>query len=187
MSPSHRPAAPLIAALLVAATAAGTLVAQPAPERTGASAPSASTAKPSAAPPRPTGQAGPAGQGGQAGAPGQTGKPAAPKPAAAQSGKPGSRKKAEYKGPTEADIRVAYTERIETINAGTAQFLDPEAAAKLIIRLANIDIVECAAVEERQDLYLCSVLIESGVGDAVPEFRRVELAIVKEKDTWRVQ
>ena len=34
------------------------------------------------------------------------------------------------------------------------------------IRLANIDIVECAAVEERQDLYLCSVLIESGVGDA---------------------
>lgn len=178
MPPSQRLAAPLIAALLVAATAAGTLVAQPAPERTDAPAPSANVAKASAAPPS---------QAAQSDQTGQTGKPAAPKPTAAQSGKPGSKKKAEFKGPTEADIRVAYTEHIETINAGTARFLDPEAAAKLRIRFAKIDIVECAAVEERQDLYLCSVLIESGVGDAVPEFRRVELAMVKEKDVWRVQ
>lgn len=128
--------------------------------------------------------------------------PAAPAPAPAQSQppasapvppppKPGTQKKgsakAEYKGPTEADIRAAYRDRVDLLNAGTAQYLDPAAAAKLTINLVKVDVVECTPAEERQDTYVCSILIEAGVGPGEVEFKRVEAALVKAKDAWRIQ
>lgn len=156
-----------LAALLLAAVAASGASAQSAP----GTAPPAGTPAPATAP-----------------------APGGPQPASAvptrTGAKPGGRKKTEkaaYQGPSEADIRVAYTDRINAINAGTAQYLDPAAAAKLTIRVVKVEIVECAAIEERKDLYVCNILLESGVGEGVPEFRRVEVAMVKEKDAWRVQ
>ena len=162
------PSLPRLAALFIAAAAAGGALAQ-------------SAANPPPKGPAPAASSAPA-PGGDAAAP-----PAARAQTGTRSGAKKKSDKAPYKGPSETDIRVAYTERIDAINAGTAQYLDPATAAKLHIRLAKVEIVECAAVEERQDLYLCSVLIESGVGDSVPEFKRAEIAMVKDKDAWRVQ
>ena len=93
----------------------------------------------------------------------------------------------EYKGPTETDIRVAYTDKINAINAGTAHYLDAAAAAKVIIRVAKVNFVECAPASDSTKLYICSALIESAVGEAATEFKRVEIAMVKEKDAWHVQ
>ncbi|WP_295436955.1 hypothetical protein [uncultured Thiodictyon sp.] len=112
----------------------------------------------------------------------------APAPAPAKPGAPKKKgsEKAEYKGPTETDIRVAYTDRISEINVGTAQYLDPAAAAKLTIKLVKVDVVECNPVEERKDIYVCSILVEAGVGAGEVEFKRSEVALVKAKDAWRV-
>jgi hypothetical protein len=92
-----------------------------------------------------------------------------------------------YQGPTETDIRVAYTDKIESINAGTGQYLDPATAAKLMIRLIKVNFVECAPTPDNADVYACSILVESAVGDAASEFKRVEVALSKEKDVWRVK
>jgi len=89
--------------------------------------------------------------------------------------------------PTETDIRVAYTEKIDAINAGTERFLDPAAAAKLKIRLVKVNFVECDPVADSTNIFVCNVLIESAVGDAGAEFRRIEMALVKDKDVWRVK
>ena len=93
----------------------------------------------------------------------------------------------EYKGPTETDIRVAYTDKINAINAGTTQYLDAAAAAKVFIRVVKVNFVECATVSDSTKLYICSALIESAVGEAAAEFKRVEIAMIKEKDAWRVK
>ncbi len=116
-------------------------------------------------------------------------KPPAPAPAPAPA-KPSTAKKGadktEYKGPTETDIRVAYTDRINQINAGTTRYLDP-VAANLTIKLVKVDIVECNPVEERKDMYIYGVLVEAGVGAGEVEFKRSEIALIKTKDAWRVQ
>lgn len=114
-------------------------------------------------------------------------KPPTPVPAKPSTPKKKGSEKAEYKGPTETDIRVAYTDRINEINAGTTQYLDPAAAAKLTIKLVKVDVVECNPVEERKDIYICSILVEAGVGVGEVEFKRLEIALVKAKDAWRVQ
>lgn len=92
-----------------------------------------------------------------------------------------------YQGPTETDIRVAYTDKIEYINAGTRQYLDAATAAKLIIRLIKVNFVECAPTPDNANVYVCSILVESAVGDAASEFKRVEIALSKDKDAWRVK
>lgn len=112
-------------------------------------------------------------------------KPSTPTPSAG-AGKKGKAKQV-YKGPTETDLRVAYTDKINAINAGTKQYLDEKAAAKLNIRVAKVNFVECNMFEDRTDFYLCSALVESAVGDAGSDFKRVEIAMVKEKDAWRVK
>ncbi|HYN77664.1 MAG TPA: hypothetical protein VES73_07715, partial [Lamprocystis sp. (in: g-proteobacteria)] len=93
----------------------------------------------------------------------------------------------EYKGPTETDIRVAYIDKIDAINAGTKQNLSAAAAEKLSIRVTKVNFVECVAAPNTTNLYVCSALIESAVGGASPDFNRVEVAMVKEKDAWRVK
>jgi hypothetical protein len=98
-----------------------------------------------------------------------------------------ARAKAEYKGPNETDIRVAYTAKIDAINAGTRQYLDPQAAQKLLIHVAKVDFVECEPFEGRTDLFVCNVLVESAVGAAGADFKRMEMALYKEKDAWRVK
>jgi len=152
-----------LAALLIAATAASVSAAdQPAPLP--------------AAPAQAQAQA-------QSPPPARSPVPPPPKPGAQKKGSV----KAEYKGPTEADIRTAYQDRVDLLNAGTAQYLDPAAAAKLTIKLVKVDVVECNPAEERQDTYVCSILIEAGVGPGEVEFKRVEVALVKAKDAWRIQ
>ena len=70
---------------------------------------------------------------------------------------------------------------------GYSQYLDPAAATKLTINLVKVDVVECTPAEERQDIYVCSILIETGLGPGEVEFKRVEAALVKAKDAWRIQ
>ncbi len=111
-----------------------------------------------------------------------------PTPRTADRGAKGkAEKKPEYRGPTEADIRTAYTLRVERINAGSAKYLSQEAAARLHIRLVKVDFIECEPVEDRTDFYLCNVLVESALGNAAPEFKRVEAVLAKEGDAWTVR
>ncbi len=107
-----------------------------------------------------------------------------PGPSIAQSK---AKTKADYQGPTETDIRVAYRDLVARLNAGSTRHLDPAAAAALQIRLVKLDFVECKPMEENTDLYLCSVLVEAALGDASPEFKRGEIVMFKEKDAWRIQ
>jgi len=89
-------------------------------------------------------------------------------------------------GPAETDLRAAYTHKINSINAGTTQYLGAKAAAQLGIRLIKVNLVECDPFEERIDLYRCTIVVESAVGDADPVLKRLEVVLVKESDTWRV-
>jgi len=89
-------------------------------------------------------------------------------------------------GPAETDLRAAYTNKINSINAGTTQYLSARAAAQLGIRLIKINLVECDPFEERLDLYRCTIVVESAVGDADPALTRQEVVLIKESDTWRV-
>lgn len=101
----------------------------------------------------------------------------APPSPAARSGTP---------GPAETDLRAAYTDKIKSINAGTKQYLGAQAAAQLGIRLNKVNLVECDPFEERKDLYRCTIVVESAVGDADPVPTRLEVVVIKENDTWRV-
>jgi len=89
-------------------------------------------------------------------------------------------------GPAESDLRAAYTNKINSINAGTKQYLGARAAAQLGIRLIKVNLVECDPFEERLDLYRCTIVVESAVGDAAPALTRREVVLLKENDTWRV-
>jgi hypothetical protein len=95
-----------------------------------------------------------------------------------------SGEKAPYQGPTETDIRSAYRLRVDRINEGSDRFLDREAAARLHLRLVKVDFVECNPIGERTDLYLCSILVESALGDGDSEFKRMEATMAKEGQTW---
>lgn len=94
---------------------------------------------------------------------------------------------AAYQGPTETDIRVAYTQRIDNVNAGSKKFLDPQAAAQLHIRLLKADLIDCRAVDDRPDLYLCNLVVESAVGEAGSEIKRIEAMLAKEGRIWTLR
>jgi hypothetical protein len=89
-------------------------------------------------------------------------------------------------GPDESDLRTAYTNKINSINAGTKQYPGAKAAAQLGIRLVKVNLVECDPLEERRDLYQCTIVVESAVGDADPALTRLEVVLIKDNDTWRV-
>jgi len=90
-------------------------------------------------------------------------------------------------GPTEADIRAAYRSKITWINAASRKFLGEKAAAEVQIGVAKLTLVECNAIADHAGDYLCSVLVESSLGDAETETKRVELVLVKEEGAWEVQ
>ncbi len=89
-------------------------------------------------------------------------------------------------GPAETDLRAAYTDKVNSINAGTKQYPGARAAAQLGIRLIKVNLVECDPVEERLDIYRCTIVVESAVGDADPALTRQEVGLIKESDSWRV-
>ncbi len=89
-------------------------------------------------------------------------------------------------GPAETDLRAAYTNKINSINAGTKQYLGAKAAAQLGIRLNKVNLLECDPFEERRDLYRCTIVVDSAVGDADSVLKRLEVVLIKENDTWRV-
>lgn len=167
-------AALTIAALLAPAQGAETAPARPTDQHSGpaAAGPAAPTPRPaSGAPAKPAGKTPGAGSGAAPAPPG-AGKTAAP---------------AAYEGPTELDIRAAYSTRIERINSGSERYLNAEAAARLRIRLVKVDIIECTEAEGHTDLYLCNVIVESAVGNADPEFKRVEAVLAKTGKAWTVR
>jgi hypothetical protein len=88
--------------------------------------------------------------------------------------------------PTETDLRAAYTNKINAINAGTSQYLGATAAAQLSIRLVKVNLVECDPFEERTDLYRCTIVVESAVGDADPALKRLEIVLTHENDAWGI-
>ena len=92
-----------------------------------------------------------------------------------------------YRGPAESDIRAAYRNKLDSINADSRKFLDPEAAAKVQINVAKVTLVECNPVANHADHFLCSVLVESSLGNSDSETKRVEILMVKDKEVWRTQ
>jgi len=111
--------------------------------------------------------------------------PTAKKPERKATGQP--QKKAEYKGPSESDIRTAYAMRVDRINAGSDKYLSKEAAERLRIRLIKVDFIECDPVDARTELYVCNVLVESALGAGEADFKRIELVMAKENRVWTVR
>jgi hypothetical protein len=124
--------------------------------------------------------------------PTKTEAPGAPKAAqspgkASAAAKGKADKKPQYQGPNETDVRDAYTQRIARINAGSEKYLSGEAAAQVQIRLVKVELIECEALQERTDIYLCNVMVESALGSADPEIKRVEAVMAKEDALWAMR
>ena len=104
--------------------------------------------------------------------------------------KPGKGKPAkaeEYLGPNETDIRTAYNLRVDRINDGTKKYLSPEAAARMQILVKKVGFNECNKVDQRTDLYLCTIVVESAIGNGEAEFKRVEARFAKEGRVWTMR
>ena len=90
-------------------------------------------------------------------------------------------------GPKEAEIRAAYRSKLDWINASSRKFLDEKAAAQVQVNVAKVTLVECNPIADHASNYLCKVLVESSLGNAETETKRVELVMIEDEPGWKLQ
>jgi hypothetical protein len=87
--------------------------------------------------------------------------------------------------PKEAEIQRLYRERIDWINQGSVRFLGEEGAQKVLIKFDALKKTGCESPEK--GVFTCAVLVDSAVGAARQETRRLSLTLVKDGDDWHLK
>jgi hypothetical protein len=87
--------------------------------------------------------------------------------------------------PAEAEIERLYRERIDWINQGSVRFLGVLGAQKVLIRVESLKKLECKS--EVKGVYACAVFVDSAVGKALAETKRLTLTLAKDGDDWRLK
>jgi hypothetical protein len=87
--------------------------------------------------------------------------------------------------PKEAEIQRLYRERIDWINQGSVKVLGEEGAQKVLIKFDALKKTGCESPE--RTVFNCAVLVDSAVGAARQETRRLTLTLSKDGDDWRLQ
>jgi hypothetical protein len=87
--------------------------------------------------------------------------------------------------PKEAEIQRLYRQRIEWINQGSVKFLGEEGARKVLINFDTLKKTGCESPEK--GVFNCAVLVDSAVGLARIDTRRLTLTLIKDGDDWRLR
>ena len=87
--------------------------------------------------------------------------------------------------PTEAEIQRLYRERIEWINQGSVKVLGEKGAQKVLIKFDALKKTGCESPERK--VFTCAVLVDSAVGAAPQETRRISLTLSKDGEDWRLR
>ena len=87
--------------------------------------------------------------------------------------------------PKEAELQRLYREHIDRINQGSVKFLGEQGARKVMIKFDALKKTGCESPDK--GVFDCAVLVESAVGSARVETRRLNLMLVKEGNDWRLK
>lgn len=87
--------------------------------------------------------------------------------------------------PKETEIARLYRERIDWINQGSVKFLGTEGAQKVLIKFDALKKTSCESPEK--GVFRCAVLVDSAVGAARQETRRLSLTLVRDGDDWHLK
>jgi hypothetical protein len=87
--------------------------------------------------------------------------------------------------PKEAELQRLCREHIDRINQGSVKFLGEQGARKVMIKCDALKKTGCESPDK--GVFDCAVLVESAVGSARVETRRLHLMLVKEGNDWRLK
>jgi hypothetical protein len=87
--------------------------------------------------------------------------------------------------PQEAEIQRLYRERIDWINQGSIKVLGEEGARKVLIKFDALKKTGCESPE--RGVFNCAVLVDSAVGSANQQTRRLNLTLSKDGDDWHLK